>query len=220
MRTAAIILMLIIYPLRSFSTDDLDIGIFAGTSYYIGDINTSLHFYSPSPAFGAMVKYNIDAHYSVRANLNYGKIRGDDLDFGNVLHQTRQAAFVNNFYDFSFQGEFNFKPFKVTIFDRPFTTYITAGLAYTFIPQSGLPAANYLNLPFGGGIKYGLSRKVTLGMEWILKKSFSDDLDGVKSFGQFNSPSLVHNNDWVSLAGFFITIKPFERKGDCPAYWN
>ena len=89
-----------------------------------------------------------------------------------------------------------------------------------FMPASGGIAANYLNIPFGGGIKYGLSRKVTIGMEWILKKSFSDDIDGVKSFGQFNSPSLVHNNDWVSLAGFFITIKPFDRRGDCPAYWN
>jgi hypothetical protein len=65
-----------------------------------------------------------------------------------------------------------------------------------------------------------MSSKVTVGIEWIMKKTFTDNLDGVRSFGQFNTPSLVHNNDWVALAGFFITIKPFERKGDCPAYWN
>ena len=220
MRTLAVILLLSISVHQAFPSDNLDIGIFGGTSYYRGNINTSQHFYRLSPAFGAIVKYNLDEHYSIRANLNYGQVRGDDLDFRNILHQTRQAAFVNNFYDFSLQGEFNFQPFKVTIFARPFSTFITAGLAYTFMPGSESVTANYLNIPFGGGIKYGLSRKVTIGMEWILKKSFSDDIDGVKSFGQFNSPSLVHNNDWVSLAGIFITIKPFERRGDCPVYWD
>ncbi len=220
MRTLAVFLLVSVAVHQAFPANNLDIGIFGGTSYYRGNINTSRHFYRLSPAFGAIFKYNIDEHYSIRANLNYGQVRGDDLDFSNILHQTRQAAFINNFYDFSLQGEFSFQPFKVTIFARPISTFITAGLAYTFMPASGGIAANYLNVPFGGGIKYGLSRKVTIGMEWILKKSFSDDIDGVKSFGQFNSPSLLHNNDWVSLAGFFITIKPFERRGDCPVYWD
>ncbi len=213
----SIILLLIAGEVRS--SDELDIGLFAGTSYYMGNINPSVHFYNLSPSAGALLKYNFNEHYAIRMGVNYGRIRADDLDFDNILHQTRQAGFVNNFYDFSLQGEFNFMPFKVTIFRKPLSTFITAGIAYTFIPDGQGPAANYLNIPFGGGVKYGLSRKVTIGMEWILKKSFTDDIDGVRSFGQFNSPSLVHNNDWVSLAGFFITVKPFERRGDCPAYW-
>ncbi len=220
MRTAAIFFFLFISLNKAFPQDEAEIGIFAGSSYYMGNINTSNHFYKPSPAFGAMVKYNIDEHYAVRVNLNYGQIRADDLDFDNILHQTRQAAIVNNFYDFSFKGEFSFQPFKATIFRSPFSTYITAGLSYSFFPDRGVASDNYLNIPFGAGIKYGISRKVTVGMEWILKKYFSDDIDNVKSFGQFNSPSLVHNNDWVSLAGFFVTIKPFERRGDCPPYWD
>ena len=205
---------------KAIPQDELDLGIFAGTSYYIGNINTSSHFYNLSPALGFLAKYNLDAHYSVRAGLNYGQVKANDLDFENILHQNRASSFINNFYDFSLQGEFSFQPFKVTIFNRPYSTYITAGIAYIFLPGSGGPAPGYLNIPFGGGFKYAVSRRVSLGMEWILKKSFSDDIDGIKSFGQFSSPSLVHNNDWVSLAGFFITVKPFERRGDCPAYWN
>jgi hypothetical protein len=229
MRTLAIIFLLSILIHEAFPQEKLELGIFAGTSYYIGNINTSRHFHMPSPALGIMAKFNFNEHYSLRAGLNYGQVRADDLYSGNILHQTRAASFLNNFYDLSLQGEFNFQPFRVTIFNRPFCTYITAGMAYSLVPGSagssgisGDPGAslNYLNLPFGGGIKYGLSRRVTLGMEWILKKSFKDDIDGVKSFGQFSSPSLVHNNDWVSLVGFFITIKPFDRRGDCPAYWN
>ncbi len=218
-RITAISFILMLFVGNAFPSDELDVGIFAGSSYYMGNINTSRPFYRPSPALGALLKYNFNEHYALKMGFNYGQLRADDLDFDNILHQSRQADFVNNFYDFSLQGEFNFTPFKVTIFRKPFSTFITAGLAYTFIPDGQGPAANYLNIPFGGGVKYGVSRKVTIGLEWILKKSFTDDIDGVRSFGQFDTPSLVHNNDWVSLAGFFITIKPFERRGDCAVYW-
>jgi hypothetical protein len=219
MRAKVIFLFLFVFVSRAWPSG-FDAGLFGGTSYYLGNINTSRHFYSVSPVGGAIIKYNFNDHYSLRTNFNYGQVRADDLDFENILHQTRNASFVNNFYDFSLQGEFNFQPFRVTIFNRPVSTYVTAGIAYTFIPRPESPDNGYLNIPFGGGIKYGFSRRATLGMEWVLKKSFSDKIDGVRSFGQFNSRSLVHNNDWVSLAGIFLTIKPFERKGDCPVYRN
>jgi hypothetical protein len=220
MKTLIVIIFLAILSTGAFSRDNFNIGLFAGTSYYMGDINSSWHFYKPSPAFGMLVKYDFNDHYALKAGVNYGQISADDLDFAGIIHQTRGAVFVNNFYDFSLQGEFNFQPFRSTIFKKPVTTFITAGLAYTNYPGISEAPARNMNIPFGGGVKYGMSSKVTIGFEWIMKKTFTDTLDGVKSFGQFNTPSLVHNNDWVSLAGFFITIKPFERKGDCPAYWN
>ena len=220
MKNGLVILIILLITGYSSASEKLDIGLFAGTSYYMGNINASRHFYALSPAAGAIFKLNFNDHYSIKTNFNYGQIRADDLDFDNILNQTRTATFVNNFYDISLQAEFNFLPFRSTIFTRPLSPYLTAGLSHTFIRVSGESGTGFLNIPFGAGIKYGISRKITLGMEWILKKSFSDSIDGVKSFGQFNSPSLVHNNDWVSLAGIFITIKPFERRGDCPAYWN
>ena len=220
MRSLILLIIFSLYSAKVSSQEELDLGIFAGTSYYLGNINTSQHFYKLSPAIGALAKYNFNEHYAIRLGFNWGQFRADDMDFDNILHQTRESAFINNFYDFSLQGEFSFHPFKVTIFSRPYSTYVTAGLSYTFTDRSPDPSTSYLNIPFGLGFKYGISRKVSLGVEWIMKKSFADDLDGVKSFGQFDSPSLVHNNDWVSLAGIFITIKPFERRGDCPPYWN
>ncbi|MGF1586771.1 MAG: DUF6089 family protein, partial [Bacteroidales bacterium] len=199
MKTLIIFFFLAILSTGSFSRDNFNIGVFAGTSYYQGDINTSRHFYAPAPAFGMMVKYDFNDHYSLKAGLNYGQISANDLDFAGITNQTRGATFVNNFYDFSLLGEFNFQPFRVTIFKKPVTTFITAGMAHT----TGISESftGNLNIPFGGGVKYGISSKVTIGFEWIMKKTFTDNLDGVKSFGQFNSPSLVHNNDWVSLAG-------------------
>jgi hypothetical protein len=219
MKTTALFFFLF-FLCRVLSAGGLEAGIFGGTSYYIGDINRSMLFHNLSPAAGGIIKYNFNEHYSLRTNFNYGRIGADDIKIQDILHQTRNASFINNFYDFSIQGEFNFQPFRATIFTRPVSTYITAGLAYTFTSSASHHSTGFLNLPFGAGIKYGLNRRVTLGMEWILKKSFTDNIDGVKSFGQFNSPSLVHNNDWVSLAGIFVTIRPFERRGDCPVYGN
>jgi hypothetical protein len=220
MRIRATFFFLCIFLNPALTARGPEVGIFGGTSSYIGDINRSLLFHNLSPSAGALIKYNFNDHYSLRTSFNFGRIGADDTEIENFLHQARGASFLNNFYELSLQAEFNFQPFRATIFTRPVSTYVTAGLAYTFTPSASNNTAGFLNLPFGAGIKYGLNRRVTLGMEWILKKTFTDNIDGVKSFGQFTSPSLVHNNDWVSLAGIFVTIKPFQRRGDCPVYRN
>jgi hypothetical protein len=218
MRTGALLFFLTVFGAQALASEKIDAGIFAGTSYYFGNINPGRQFYNISPAGGLLVKYNFNEHYSLRTNFNFGRIMADDLDFPHILNQTRNAYFVNNFYDFSLQGEFNFQPFRATMFSRPLSPYVTAGLAYTFVTGSTDESSSGFNIPFGVGLKYGLNRRITLGMEWILKKNFNDNIDGVKSFGQYGSPSWVHNNDWVSLAGFFMTIRPFDRRGDCPVY--
>ncbi len=218
MKIITLFFFLSLFANYSFCRENLEIGTFVGTSYYMGNINRNTSFYSSSPAFGALVRYNINHHYTLRAGFSYGQVKADDLDFENILHQTRSASFINNFYDFSAQTEFSFLPFRFTRYEKPLSTYVTAGISYTLMAGPDTELINFANIPFGVGVKYGLNQKVTIGLEWILKKCFSDSVDGVKSFGQFETTSLVHNNDWVSLAGFFITIKPFERKGDCPAY--
>ena len=52
---------------------NLDAGFFAGTSYYLGDINIRRHFYNPGLSLGAMVKQNVTEHHSFRANVFFGQ---------------------------------------------------------------------------------------------------------------------------------------------------
>ncbi len=225
MVTSAKIKISIIFAFLILSTategagEKMEFGAFAGTSYYLGDINPGKHFYSLSPAFGGTFKYNFNDHYSLRKSVNYGSITGDDNDFENDFQQMRGASFQSGFYDFTLLLEFNFFPFETTIFKKGFSPYLTGGFSYMFIPEDSYISSSHVNIPFGGGFKFGISKKITVGAEWLFKKFLSDEIDGVMNFGQKNDPSLIHNNDWVSLAGFFITIKPFEKRGDCPVYW-
>ncbi len=218
MKTTITAFLIIIFSVNVSAQEGIEFGGFTGTSYYLGDINPSRHFYSVSPSLGALIKYNLDNHYSVRTSINFGRLYASDRDFDNYFQQHRGASFESDFMDLTLLMEFNFLPFETTIFKKGFSPFIAGGLSYIFISGSGV-SDSYLSIPFGGGLKYGISKKVTIGAEWLLKKTFSDKIDGVINFGQKNDPSLIHNNDWVSLAGFFITIKPFERKGDCPVYW-
>ncbi len=219
MKKSAIIITSLLFSFYAVAQEGIEFGGFTGTSYYMGDINPSKHFYSVSPAFGGLMKYNLNEHYSVRTSVNFGRLFADDNDFDKAMQQHRGASFETGFMDLTLMMEFNFLPFETTIFRKGFSPFVAGGISYMFIAGNSGPSSSYLNLPFGVGIKYGISKKVTIGAEWLMKKTFSDEIDGIINFGQKTDPSLIHNNDWVSLAGFFITIKPFERKGDCPVYW-
>src|SRR5512140_1586907 len=89
-----------------------DSGIFAGASSYLGDINPNRLMYSPRLAAGILYRYNLHPRYSLRANLFYGGLRGDDLDFNNSFQQARAASFSTSVGEFALQFEFNFLPYS------------------------------------------------------------------------------------------------------------
>jgi hypothetical protein len=77
-------------------------------------------------------------------------------------------------------------------------------------------ATNLLSIPFGIGIKINVTKKITAGAEWSFRKSFNDRIDGLENpSGVY---SVIHNNDWYSFAGIFITYKFFNFAAECPAY--
>ena len=49
--------------------------------------------YSPLPAGGIFYRYNFHPRQALRANLFYGGIRANDLDFNNDFQQARAASF-------------------------------------------------------------------------------------------------------------------------------
>ena len=61
-----------------------------------------------------------------------------------------------------------------------------------------------------------VAKRVTAGAEWSFRKSFNDRIDGLENPSGVHS--VIHNNDWYSFMGIFITYKFFNFAGDCPAY--
>ena len=192
------------------------LGISGGTSYYMGDLNPMIPFNMPSPSFGGLLKYNINPRYAFKGSLMYGSLKGDDLNFASDFHQRRAARFSTSYLETSLQFEFNFMEYEFDIRKRSFSPYVVAGIGYT-LTLGG--AGNFVNLPFGVGVKRTLSNRASAGIEWNFRKLFSDNLDGIVNVGNDTYGSIFVNNDWYSYAGIFITYRIFDKSGDCPVYW-
>ena len=72
-----------------------------------------------------------------------------------------------------------------------------------------------MTIPFGFGVKTNLTDRLSAGLEWSYRKTFYDKIDNVESpLGK----SILHNNDWYSTYGLFITYKFVKFAADCPVY--
>jgi hypothetical protein len=206
-------------PFLASAQRDADIGVFAGTSYYLGDINPSKHFYRPSLAFGVLYRYNINTRWAIRANGYVADLSGNDLDFPERLNPDRPLnpqRFQTSLLDLGVQAEFNFLPYTPSAGKWQYSPYITAGLAGSMIMGSDVDAMNTLAIPFGIGAKINLTSRLSAGAEWGFRKTFSDRIDGLEN--PSGTSSLIHNNDWYSFMGIFITYKFFNFATECPAY--
>ena len=193
-------------------------GFFLGTSFYMGDINPTRVFYAPSLAFGALYKMNITDMQSLRVQVNYGEIKGNDKDFNNAYQQYRGASFSASLIDINLNYEFNFLPLQYKERKTTFSPFIFGGVGLDLPLKSPGGVPGHPSLPFGAGLKYLPAKNITMGVEWSFRKTFIDNIDGVLNPGNNIDKSLINNTDWYSFAGFFITFRLFDNSNDCPAY--
>ncbi|MBN2614008.1 MAG: hypothetical protein JXB00_20795 [Bacteroidales bacterium] len=227
MKKLIFLTLLLPFSIICFSQRDANVGIFAGTAYYMGDINPNRHFYRPRPSLGLLYRYNFNNHYSLRANAYYAYLSGSDIDFASEYHadrHTRPVDFNTSVLDGTVQFEFNFLPYVPNNKKWEYTTYVSGGIGYSMILGSGVGTSYdavrnpvpHFTFPFGVGFKLNLTRTISAGAEWSFRKSFSDRVDFLTNPSR--QTSFTHNNDWYSFAGIFITYKFFNFAVDCPAY--
>lgn len=247
-----------------------EIGVLAGGAFYLGDINPKGLFSQTRWAGGLYYRYNIDTRWAFRLGLTYGRIQADDkhfdnprdLNFRNDLFDVGATMEVN-FLNFFIGSERQYR----------FTPYLTAGVAvcfhnpkgYYFNPSNdrtewvalqplhtegqGLNDAvkNYsltqFAIPFGIGFRYSISQRVSIGVEWTMRLTFTDYIDDVggvyydqgrliSEYGPlsayFGDPTGEHapgaqrgdknTFDWYSFAGVTVSIKLGRERYECPAY--
>jgi hypothetical protein len=191
-----------------------DIGILGGASYYMGDVNHSRHFYSPSVAGGLIWRYNFNQRNSIRFSGIYVGLKGDPADFQEPYPNSGHLPFNTSLVDLGMSTEFNFMTYRATKIRRyRYTPYVGGGLGYSIV----FGGTSALNLSFAGGFKYNLTTRMSGGIEWSFRKSFTDEIDHVKNIG-FENNVFFHNKDWYSIVGVFITYKIFDWGLDCAAY--
>ncbi|MDA3780727.1 MAG: DUF6089 family protein [Bacteroidales bacterium] len=198
-----------------------EIGLFLGSSYYNGDINKSKQFYSPAIAYGIHYKYNVDTRISARVGLFYGGLSANGLDFNDITPQAKNTTFSSKVVDFNVLIEFNFFRYDSWGFiDRNtenFSPYVFTGIGGYWI-FGGQGFTNPISIPFGLGIKYNIFDRLTLGMEWSFRKTFNDNIDMVENITDTNNIPIIHNDDWFSFCGVFVTYSINREKVECPTY--
>lgn len=177
------------------------LGVFAGGSTYMGDLNDKA-FKRTKPAFGLSLNYELSDRVMLRSGLSFAKAEGGDRYSGSdYLKQIRNLSFQSNITEFSLIGELT----VFNLYNIRWSPYVFAGLAaYRFNPYvndstgkvflqplstegQGLPqypdrkpySLTQFAVPFGGGIKYNINDNIRLGVEIGFRRLFTDYLDDV-----------------------------------------
>jgi len=219
-RIFIILLLLVLVPIHSFSQRKSDFGLFAGTSYYMGDLNPVKHFRSPGIAFGPLYRYNFEPRNSIRLSAIYHSLSGSSAGYGDPFIESLNTSFDATFVDAAANYEINFLPYKTANRKLNQSLYLSAGLGYHFVLNSTVPFTNsHFAIPFGIGYKFNAAEKLSAGFEVSVRKAFTDSkIDGVTNITTEPNNTLFGNKDWYTFAGIFISYKIFNFREDCPAY--
>lgn len=201
----------------TYTQKRVEIGVNSGVSVYYGDINESRLFYSPNFYQGGLIKYNFDERYALRLAVKKITLHGNDLDFNNFYQKNRENLFESKLWDVVLQTEFNFLPYNPLERKKEFMSpYVTAGFGMAYVLNNG---DFILTIPFGVGLKVKINKRIGIGSEWSFRKTFSDGLDNnLESIISEEKKSLIHNNDWYSVLGIFLTYNISKLRIECPAY--
>ncbi|RLD43202.1 MAG: hypothetical protein DRI89_05300 [Bacteroidetes bacterium] len=197
--------VLIIFSLNLNAQKTIELGLFGGGSYYVGEMNPAIPFVNTQLAFGALARYNINDRTAIKLSYSRGSIKGEDSQPGRIVPQDYSFSSVVN--DISLVGEFNWWDYFTGSKRSYFTPYLFAGLAYYISDlESGIA------IPFGFGFKYSISERFGLGFEWGMRKTFSDYIDGVNASDYQSGLNTQGNDktstwDWYNFTGITLTYK-------------
>ena len=201
---------------QSAQSQDMEVGIFGGGSYYIGDLNPVKPFQNTQLSYGLLARYSLDTRWAFRVAVVHGKITGDASN-GTPNIRNEAISFYNTLTDISGVVEFNFIPYFVGSQHHRISPYIYAGISgfyYSGVATysksvSEMNGTNF-SIPFGLGAKYSISNRVGLQVYWEMHKTFFDKLDDV--YGDLLPGGTIivgdpNTNDWFSFAGVSLSYK-------------
>ncbi len=217
--TALIVLLL---PLATQAQDDpeyrFEVGAGAGMTGYLGDYNGSLTR-DIQPAAGLMGRYNFNPWMALRLNLGHGRLKGssDDIKTWYSDETARSYSFSNSMIDLAAIYEYNFLPYGTGRDYRGakrLTPFVMGGLGLTMVETTGKTQAAMI-LPLGLGVKYKMSDRVNIGLEWAVCFSTSDWLDGVRDPYGIKSSGLFKNTDAYQRLQLSVTYSFSARCLNC-----
>jgi len=218
MRTLAILFMLSSLSLiaqRHNGRSRSELGVLLGGSYYIGDLNQYRHFYNTQPSVGLLYRYNYHSRLSFRGNFTYGYLKASDADASSEINMNRNLSFESRIFELAGGVEFTYLPFFLGSERYKGTAYVIAEIGlFKMNPKTEYnddlielqplgtegqgsdlsDRKNYsltqLCIPLGVGVKFAIGKKASFGIEYGIRKTFTDYIDDVGS-GSYVDPTAL-----------------------------
>ena len=184
-----------------------EFGILGGSGYYIGDMNPT-HFNNSRIAGGITYRKNFDRRFSFKSSALYTNVYADDKNSNDAIKENRNLHFKSDIIELSGQMEFNFLPYETGNSLYSWTPFIFTGVSiFNYNPKAEASDGQWYNLqelgtegqettsfqdrkkysltqlsiPFGGGVKIGVSDNFNIIFEYGLRKTFTDYIDDVST---------------------------------------
>ena len=227
MKTIKFLVVLLILPFLS-NAQDWQGALFIGSSNNSGDlVKKAYEAGNTKFGWGLSVKNNITPKIGVRGNIWFSTIQADE-----TIYSTRKSRGFSSkgpITELSITGEWAPLYKEKTHgdeFKRRFSPYIMGGLGLAlFNPSTNYNQGNHsdvmealikedmassdkitLAIPVGGGIKFDLTEKVELAIEFGYRFTTTDYLDGVSQSGD------PDKTDTYEFAGAIVSFDIFKNK--------
>ncbi|MCC6725500.1 MAG: OmpA family protein [Saprospiraceae bacterium] len=217
MKQVKLLFLIVCLPILVSAQQKWGGGLFIGMSNYWGDLvepNCPL-FKQAGPAFGISLRNQISPLLALRGSLNYGKLQGNDKNYDR--NEGRGSSFNKSLFELGLVGEFDIlgkHRYNGTTFRKTLSPYLIGGVGLGFgdpKPKVGEPDYSKINfaIPMGLGIRYDISSKVYLGLEYVTRATFTDDIDGIST-----STGNPEENDWYNFGGLKIGFMFGDKDSD------
>ncbi len=232
-RKLLVLLPMIMMSLLGFSQKSMEVGLFGGVSYYLGDLNPGKQFSQIGFSYGLVGRYNLDSRWAFRLNILQGTIKGDDeVSKANL---DRMLKFESKITEFSAIMELNFLDYITGSTRQYVAPYVFVGVGvFWFNPKvdgvelkdMGTEGQNVafdgrspyktfsFAMPFGIGFKYSLTKKLGFAVEWGMRKTLTDYIDDVSETYYLDGESINPNNSAQVLSDPTMKHKPGMMRGD------
>ena len=206
-------------------------GLFIGASTYNGDVDVTPRNFLPQmrEAVGVFGRYSLNNTWSVRANMFYGHLYGDEKKYPSSDYRGQRGfSFNTTLTEFSLQAEWSFLNFDSDFSldkENPFISFYGFGGVggLNFNPKTDFNEPNrffdnvsadknerfaktVFVIPFGMGVKINITDPLSIGLEGGIRKTFTDYVDGVSKV--LNSKS----KDYYMFSGITLTYH-FQQQG-------
>lgn len=183
------------------------VGVSAGSTNYLGDLDDDFTFKYTKPGFGINGSYRMNPFMMARLGFFRGWASATDAQSNNLERNRRNLSFRTSITEFNATIVFDFiSTDRSFAYRPPFTPYVFGGVAlFSFNPQAELAGQWYdlqplgtegqflpnqgeypepydltqFSFPLGAGVRFAVSRKFDIEIETGFRKTFTDYLDDV-----------------------------------------